>query len=140
MMDGMDFSHYGFLSFSHQLNFSKKSKRVCSLVLDKWYFVVWCLTSSVIIDYFLAKSSTAQSVNWAGFVWYGDFRCLWNHSYLQMRRKLQNLLITIFIYIEKRYEKILSYRLWALVVWCNCYICTIIIVSTAVCSENNTTS
>ena len=55
------------------------------------------LTSSVIIDYFLAKSSTAQSVNWAGFCtarprW---FRQEVNQALMSAVSK--NLLISFFV-------------------------------------------
>ena len=55
------------------------------------------MTSSVIIDYFLAKSSTAQSVNWAGFCtacpkW---FRQEENQALMSAVSK--NLLISFFV-------------------------------------------
>ena len=49
---------------------SLSNKKVNCLIVRNWIgsaVLGLYLTSSVIIDYFLAKSSTAQSVNWAGF-------------------------------------------------------------------------
>ena len=54
------------------------------------------MTSSVIIDYFLAKSSTAQSVNWAGFV--GSLEMVRQEvNQALMSAVSKNLLISFFV-------------------------------------------
>lgn len=55
------------------------------------------MTSSVIIDYFLAKSSTAQSVNWAGFCT-ARSRCVRQEmNQALMGAVSKNLLISFFV-------------------------------------------
>ena len=75
---------------------NKKGKLTCSLVLDRFILCGLYLTSSVIIDYFLAKSSTAQSVNWAGFC---TVRPRWfrqEENQALMSAVSKNLLISFF--------------------------------------------
>ena len=76
------------------------NKKVNCLI--HWYWIGSAvlgksLTSSVIIDYFLAKSSTAQSVNWAGFC---TARSKWFRQEVNqalMSAVSKNLLISFFV-------------------------------------------